>query len=119
MKQIAARAEGLRREIEELGVRIIRLRERAKAGDPDFTADELQVAIERAEAKRRELLEARPAERENARVLAMLPRAAELYREQIDQGLGGDPAASVSGGVKTVEIGRFENRVFGVEGAEV
>lgn len=94
MKQIAARAEGLPREIEELGARIIRLRERAKAGDPDLTADELQVAIERAEAKRRELIEARPAERENARVLAMLPRAAELYREQIDQGLGGDPAAS-------------------------
>ena len=28
------------------------------------------------------------------RVLAMLPRAAELYREQIDQGLGGDYAAA-------------------------
>jgi hypothetical protein len=25
----------------------------------------------------------------------------------------------VSGGVKTVETGRFENRVFGVDGAEV
>jgi len=24
----------------------------------------------------------------------MLPRAAELYREQIEQGLGGDPAAA-------------------------
>jgi hypothetical protein len=50
--------------------------------------------IERAENKRRELLDARPAERENARVLALMPRAAELYREQIVLGLGGDPAAS-------------------------
>jgi hypothetical protein len=30
-----------------------------------------------------------------------------------------DAAAGVSGGVKTVEIGRFESRVFGVDGAEV
>jgi hypothetical protein len=36
------------------------------------------------------LLDTRPAERENTRVLALLPRAAELYREQIDLGLGGD-----------------------------
>jgi len=50
--------------------------------------------VSTAEAKRRELLDARPAERENARVLSMLPRAAELYREQIEQGLGGDPAAA-------------------------
>ena len=27
-------------------------------------------------------------------MLAMLPRAAEVYREQIDLGLGGDPAAA-------------------------
>jgi hypothetical protein len=94
MRVIAARAETLPREVEELDARIARLRERLRAGDPDLTADELQVAIERVETKRRELLDARPAERENARVLAMLPRAAELYREQIDQGLGGDYAAA-------------------------
>jgi len=54
----------------------------------------LEAGIERAEGKRRELLNTRPAERENARVLALMPRAAALYREQIDQGLGGDPAAA-------------------------
>lgn len=94
MREIAARVETLPRELQELDARIARLRERLKAGDPDLTADELQVAIENAESKRAELRDARPAERENARVLAMLPRAAELYREQIDQGLGGDPSAA-------------------------
>jgi hypothetical protein len=29
-------------------------------------------------------------------VLAFMPRAAELYREQIDLGLGGDPAAAAN-----------------------
>ncbi len=92
VKEIAARVETLPRELQELDARIMRLRERLKDGDPDLAADELQAGIDRAENKRRELVDARPAERENARVLAILPRAAELYREQIDLGLGGDPA---------------------------
>ena len=54
----------------------------------------MQAAIDRAEAKRRQVFDVQPTERENARVLAMLPRTGELYREQIDQSLGGDPAAS-------------------------
>jgi len=94
MRELAARAETLPHEIQELDARITRLRERLKAGDPDLMADELQAGIERAENKRRELLDVRPAERENARVLALMRRAAELYREQIDLGLGGDPAAA-------------------------
>jgi septal ring factor EnvC (AmiA/AmiB activator) len=94
MREIAARAETLPHEIQELDARITRLRERLKDGDPDLMADELQAGIERAENKRRELLDVRPAERENARVLALMPQAAELYREQIDLGLGGDPAAA-------------------------
>jgi site-specific DNA recombinase len=94
MRAVAARAADLPRELEELDARIMRLRERLKAGDPDLTPDELQAAIDRAEAKRRQVFELQPTERENARVLALLPRTAELYREQIDQGLGGDPAAS-------------------------
>jgi len=94
MREIAARVELLPREVEELDARIGRLRERMKAGDPDLTVDELQVAIDRAESKRRELLSERPTESENTRVLAMLPRAAELYRDQIEQGLGGDPGAA-------------------------
>jgi site-specific DNA recombinase len=94
MKEMAARVEALPRELQELDARIIRLRERLKAGDPDLAADELQAGIERAENKRRQLLDARPAERENARMLAMLPQAAEVYREQIGLGLGGNPAAA-------------------------
>ena len=39
------------------------------------------------------MLDARPGERENTRVLALLPRAAELYRKQIEQGRGGDLVA--------------------------
>ena len=38
-----------------LGSRIARLRERMKCGDPDIPEDELQAAIDMAEAKRREL----------------------------------------------------------------
>lgn len=76
-----------------MDARIARLRERLKAGDPDLTTDELQVGIDRAEAKRRELLDARRTDSEDTRGLAMLPKAAELYRDQIDQGLEGDPAA--------------------------
>jgi site-specific DNA recombinase len=72
MREIAARAETLQREIQELDARITRLHERLKAGDPDLAADELQAGIERAENKRRELFDARPAERENARVLALM-----------------------------------------------
>jgi hypothetical protein len=94
MRQAAARADTLPQELQALDARIERLRERLKVGDPDLTADELQAAIERAEAKRRELADARPAERESVRVLVMLPRAAEVYREQIDQGLGGDLIAA-------------------------
>jgi site-specific DNA recombinase len=78
-----------------LDARIMRLRERLKAGDPDLAPDEQQAGIERAENNRSELLDVRPAERQNARVLALIPRAAQLYREQIDLGLGGDPAAAV------------------------
>jgi site-specific DNA recombinase len=94
VRAAAARAADLPRVLEELDARIMRLRERLKAGDLDLTPDELQAAIDRAEAKRRQVFDVQPTERENARVLAMLPRTAELYREQIDQGLGGDPAAS-------------------------
>src|SRR6185312_1193582 len=50
MRAVAARAADLPRELEELDARIMRLRERSKAGDPDLTPDELQAAIERAEA---------------------------------------------------------------------
>ena len=49
-----------------------------------------QVALERAEYKRRELAEVRPANLgESAKLLTILPNAAELYRRQISLGLDG------------------------------
>jgi len=75
--------------------RLTRLRERARSGDPDLTADELQAAIERAEGKRAALLAAQPSAKRSAKVLSMLPRAAEAYRRQIEQGLDGDPRAAL------------------------
>jgi chromosome segregation ATPase len=45
----------LPREMAELDARIDRLRERLVRGDPDLTDDELQVAINRVQAKRDEL----------------------------------------------------------------
>ncbi len=94
VKQAATREQTLPLELQALDARIERLRERLKCGDPDLTADELQAAIERAEAKRSQLTDTRPAERENARVLAMLPRTADYYRDQIDRGLGDDIVAA-------------------------
>lgn len=82
-------------EMQELDARITRLRERLKNGDPDLTADELQAAIDRVEAKRRELYEAtRATSGETARILAALPKAAEYYGRQITLGLEGHPEAT-------------------------
>ena len=60
-----------------------------------MTADEIAAVIERAEAKRVELLhEAKPsARKELAKIIAILPRAAELYRKEIAAGLAGNPEA--------------------------
>ena len=52
-----------------------------------MAADELQAAIDRAEAKRRELQNQQPAAKQSAKILTMLPRAAEGYRRQIALGL--------------------------------
>jgi site-specific DNA recombinase len=75
---------------QELTARIKRLRERLKTGDPDMTINEMQAAIERAEAKRRELEQQQPEAKQSAKVLSILPRAAELYRRQLAQGLDGN-----------------------------
>ncbi len=77
-------------ELTELMARIERLRARLKAGDPDMTADEIGAAIERAEAKKRDLETKLPQGRGDKRVVDFLPRAAELYRKQIANGLDGD-----------------------------
>jgi hypothetical protein len=89
-----ARAVAVPRELADLDARITRLRERLGRGDPDMAPDEIQAAIDRAEEKRRELEAAQPAARAGAKVLAMLPKAAALYRAQIEAGLDGDARAA-------------------------
>ena len=83
------------RELQELAARIERLRDRLRQGDPDLTADEIQVAIERAEAKRSELQGLDMAGIPPAKVFRTLPRAAEEYRRQIALGLDGEPRAAL------------------------
>jgi hypothetical protein len=60
-----------------------------------MTADEIQAAIDRAEAKRRELEEQGAAAKPSSRLFTMLPQAAEAYRRQITQGLAGDARAAL------------------------
>lgn len=91
LRQNIARSENRPRELEELAARIERLRERRRQGDPDMTADELEAAIDRAEGKLRELEAQMPAAKASAKVLSILPRAAELYRRQVALGLDGNP----------------------------
>lgn len=78
-------------EVKDINARIERLQARRAAGDPDMTDDEWAAAIDRAQAKRQELLGARPTDAGMGKVLAALPKAAELYREQIAAGLDGNP----------------------------
>lgn len=75
-------------ELAALAARIVRLRERLQTGDPELTSDELMAPIERVESKRDEL---RAETGSTGRVISMLPRAASLYRKQIEAGLDGDP----------------------------
>jgi site-specific DNA recombinase len=90
MRHVQAQANQFPRELQELAARITRLRDRLKNGDPDMTADELQAAIDRAEAKHRGLEDqGLGATVSISKALAVMPRAAELYRRQVAQGLDG------------------------------
>jgi DNA invertase Pin-like site-specific DNA recombinase len=91
LRQTAAKAEQAPRELEELRARIERLRERLRQGDPDMTADEIQAAIALAETKRQELEREQPAAKATAKVFALVPKAAEIVRRQVREGLDGDP----------------------------
>ena len=98
-KRFAKRAQELAErstpeEIRNLDKRIERLQDRLTTGDPDLEPDELQLAIEAAQRKRRDLLDAQPAARHSAKILTMLPKAARAYRQQIEQGLDNDPRAA-------------------------
>ena len=67
-------------EIQALDARIERLRERLSVGDPDLEPDELQLAIEAARRKRRELINSQPAARHSAKIISAVPEAAEAYK---------------------------------------
>lgn len=56
--------------------------------------DDLAAAIDRVEAKRAELEALQPQARATAKVLTMLPKAATMYRGQIEKGLDGDAHAA-------------------------
>ena len=97
----AARMAGLQQksaerpaELTALEERIGRLRRRLRNSDPDMPADELQLAVDRAEGKRAELLASQPTAKASVKVLTMLPRAAAAYRRQIADGLAGDVRAA-------------------------
>jgi hypothetical protein len=96
MRSMQAQAVELPRELQEIVARIARLRERLKNGDPDMPADELQAAIDRAEAKRGKLHEQQLAANvPMSKALAIMPRAAELYRRQVALGLDGNQQAAL------------------------
>jgi hypothetical protein len=81
-------------ELQAIEERIQRLRARLQMGDPDLTPDELEWALAKAEEKRRSLLCA-PSVAGVSRAIAMLPSAAEEFRQQIKEGLAGDVSASL------------------------
>lgn len=111
-----ARAVEAPKELQELEARIDRLRERLRAGDPDMTAGDIQAAIERAEAKCRELRDSSPAAKQSAKMFAFLPKAAELYRRQIAQGLEGNPREALKARVFLREA--FNGRIGMEPGAD-
>jgi hypothetical protein len=63
-------------------------------GDADLEPDEIRSAIDKAEQKRRELLDMQPAAKQSAKMISMLPKAADAYRRQIAEGLENDPRAA-------------------------
>lgn len=95
-------------ELEELKARIARLRERLKAGDPDMLEDELQVAIDRAEAKHCDL-HAQLTTNLPPKAVAFMSRVAELYRRQVAQGLDGNPQAALKGARLLTRMVRRKN----------
>lgn len=94
MNALATQSERVPEEVRKIEERVGRLRDRLRMGDPDMEVDELRAAIDKAEQKRQELMNAQPTMKDSAKLLSILPKAAELYRKQIDDGLNGDPRAA-------------------------
>jgi site-specific DNA recombinase len=94
MKKLRSKVAHQPRELAELDKWLERLRMRLRAGDPDLTAADLNSAIERLEAQRKEVLSLHAPEDAGSMIFTMLPKAAELYRAQVEAGLDGDPKAA-------------------------
>jgi hypothetical protein len=92
-----------------LDARLDRLRERLRNGDPDMTDEDLQAAITRAESKRAELA-AVQTKSETAKVLSLLPKAAEAYRRHVVAGLDGHPEATAKARNMLRDLERLRNR---------
>ena len=60
-----------------------------------MTSDEIQAAIDRAESKRNELRAKQPEAKQSAKLFSILPKAAEMYRRQISEGLDGNGVAAL------------------------
>jgi DNA invertase Pin-like site-specific DNA recombinase len=102
VKAQQSRATEVPKELRELDARLTKLREMQRMS-PDM-ADELQAAVDRAEGKRRDLGARQPQSRQAAKLLSIVPRAAELYRRQINAGLDGDPRAALKARVALREL---------------
>lgn len=92
IRQAQAQAAEAPREAQELTAKIIKLRDLQRL-QPDM-ADELQAGIDRAGEKLREIQSRGPASKE-AKVLSMLPKAAERARREIAAAMAGDSAAAL------------------------
>lgn len=115
-KSQQARSDSQPKDLQELDARLARLRRRLQDGDEDLAADEIQVAIDRVEVKRKDLLRAQPEAKESAKVLAMLPRAADLSRQQIEKGLDGNPRAALKARVVLKDLFGGQIRLIPGEG---
>jgi hypothetical protein len=67
VKTQESRSAQIPHELQQLDARLVRLRERLQRGDPDLEPDGAPIAAS-----------------DSAKVLSMLPKAAALYRKQID-----------------------------------
>jgi site-specific DNA recombinase len=94
MQQRKEQVTDLPPELQELDDRITRLRTRLQTGDPGMSGADIQAAIKRAEGKRQELAKANPENKQHAKVLALLPKAAATYRRQLKEGLDGNVRAA-------------------------
>jgi site-specific DNA recombinase len=95
IREAEVQAEAAPKALAALDQRLSRLRARLAAGDPDMTQDELQGVIRDVEQKRAVVKAAQPEAKQHARVLALLPKAAQAYAEQLELGIddAGDPRA--------------------------